>query len=98
MPMKGVSLNGLGPPPTIISPAPGRDGSAPWLALARELTGANASRARTPPSPQAEAWLREPQLSNAAPQWELAHQQHPSTLLSQRLEVSRGTPPRRSAC
>ncbi|CAB1420122.1 unnamed protein product [Pleuronectes platessa] len=37
-----------------------------------------------------------------APQWEqweleLAQQQHPSTLLSQRLEVSRGSPPRRSA-
>ncbi|CAB1437760.1 unnamed protein product [Pleuronectes platessa] len=41
----------------------------------------------------AEAWLRESQLPGAALQWEqweleLAQQQHPSTLLSQRLEVS----------
>ncbi|CAB1433058.1 unnamed protein product [Pleuronectes platessa] len=42
------------------------------------------------------AWLREPQLPSTAWQWEqwepeLAQQQHPSTLLSQRLEMSRGS-------
>ncbi|CAB1429755.1 unnamed protein product [Pleuronectes platessa] len=38
----GVPLHGLGTPPTIISPVPGRDGPAPPLALARKLTRANA--------------------------------------------------------
>ncbi|CAB1456743.1 unnamed protein product [Pleuronectes platessa] len=35
---KRVLLHGLGPPPTIISPAPGKDGLAPRLVLARKLT------------------------------------------------------------
>ncbi|CAB1435101.1 unnamed protein product [Pleuronectes platessa] len=34
----GVSLHVLRPPPTIISSAPGRNGPAPRLALAHELT------------------------------------------------------------
>ncbi|CAB1419837.1 unnamed protein product [Pleuronectes platessa] len=65
---EGVSLHGFGPPPTIISLAPGRDGPAPRLALARKLTGANASRAHAPPSPRTEAWLREPQRPSSPAQ------------------------------
>ncbi|CAB1428717.1 unnamed protein product [Pleuronectes platessa] len=47
--MQGT-VHGLGPPPTIISLAPGRDGPASRLAFFHELAGANASQAGAPGS------------------------------------------------
>ncbi|CAB1446538.1 unnamed protein product [Pleuronectes platessa] len=78
--------------PCISVPRTERSGLGPLSHDEKNLVSKWTGEANSP------AWLREPQLPSAAPQWEqweqweleLAQQQHPSTLLSQRLEVSRG--------
>ncbi|CAB1415775.1 unnamed protein product [Pleuronectes platessa] len=70
--------------------APGQGGVAPRVAQTFVFFSVCGPRDKKFGHPCVRAWLREPQLPSATPQWELAQQQHPSTLLSQRLEVSRG--------
>ncbi|CAB1419568.1 unnamed protein product [Pleuronectes platessa] len=75
-------------------------GVSPASSLVRTLDNAR-NESDSLEDPKRSTWLREPQLPSAAPQWEqweleLAQQQHPSTLLSQRLE-SAGRQRRRTA-